>query len=86
MGSKGYCLCVPSISKDESFFDLLESQAKIAVRAAETFERLVGSMSAPGAAIAELSGVEASEGDDATHRLQMKLAGTFIAPLDHERP
>jgi len=74
---------VPSIKKDETFFDLLESQAKIAVRAADSFVRLVGSMNSSAAGTEELKSIEV-EGDDATHRLQMKLAGTFIAPLDHE--
>ncbi len=71
------------LGKDETFFELLESQAKIAVRAAETFAELVGDFSNVQALTKTLQALE-NEGDEVTHKLQHKLSGAFITPLDHE--
>ena len=71
------------LGKEETFFDLLESQAKIAVRAAETFSSLVNDLSAVKVHSEALLAIE-NEGDEVTHRLQNKLSGTFITPLDQE--
>ena len=74
---------VLKLGKDGTFFDLLESQAKIAVRAAETFSSLVDDLSGVKAHTEALSAIE-NEGDELTHRLQNRLSGTFITPLDSE--
>lgn len=71
------------LGKDAAFFDLLESQAKTAVRAAETFCGLVQDLSKVKEYTDALQKIE-NEGDDFTHRLQNKLSGAFITPLDHE--
>jgi predicted phosphate transport protein (TIGR00153 family) len=74
---------VIKLGRDLSFFDLLESQSKTAVKAAETFAGLVVDLSQVKAYNEALTVIE-NEGDDLTHRLQNKLAGAFITPLDHE--
>jgi uncharacterized protein Yka (UPF0111/DUF47 family) len=74
---------VLKLAKELSFFDLLESQAKIAVRAAETFVEMVNDLGKVQTHMDALLAIE-SEGDDVTHRLQNKLAATFITPLDQE--
>ena len=71
------------LKKDETFFDLLESQAKIAVRAAETFFGLVNDLSEVHSHTETLLTIE-HEGDEITHRLQNKLSATFITPIDQE--
>jgi len=73
------------LGKDESFFDLLESQATTAVKAAQCFAALVGNLDqvAAQAQSQALTRIE-QEGDDLTHRLQNKLSATFITPLDQE--
>jgi predicted phosphate transport protein (TIGR00153 family) len=76
-------VAVLKLGKEESFFDLLESQASISVRAAETFLSLVNDMSHAPLRLKELEDIE-HEGDEFTHRLQNKLSATFITPLDQE--
>jgi len=74
---------VLKIGKEETFFDLLESQAKIAVKAAEAFICLIEDLKGVETHSALLDAIE-REGDEVTHRLQNKLSRTFITPLDHE--
>jgi len=74
---------VLKLGKDQTFFDLLESQAKTAVRAAETFATLVADLKNVRIHTDKLQAIE-NEGDEFTHKLQNKLSGTFITPLDHE--
>jgi predicted phosphate transport protein (TIGR00153 family) len=74
---------VLKLGKDETFFDLLESQAKVAVKAAEVFSSLVDDLSAVQAKTEALSSIE-HEGDEITHKLQTRLSGTFITPLDQD--
>lgn len=71
------------LGRDSSFFELLESQSKTAVRAAETFASLVQDLSKVKSCNEALFVIE-SEGDELTHKLQNKLSGAFITPLDHE--
>ncbi|MDR3689752.1 MAG: DUF47 family protein [Fimbriimonas sp.] len=71
------------LGKDDSFFDLLETQAKIAVKAAEVFLAMVKDLERAKTHTDNLLAIE-SEGDEITHKLQNKLSGTFIAPLDKE--
>ncbi len=71
------------LGKDHTFFDLLESQAKTAVRAAEVFSALVLDLKNVKTHTDKLIAIE-NEGDDFTHKLQTKLSGAFITPLDHE--
>ena len=69
--------------KEETFFDLLESQSKIAVRAAETFSAMVQDLGSVDRHTSALVTIE-NEGDEVTHRLQNKLSRTFMAPIDKE--
>ena len=71
------------LTKEETFFDLLEGQAKVAVKAAEAFSNLVDDLPSVNKYMDLLEAIEL-EGDDVTHRLQKKLSGTFITPLDQE--
>jgi uncharacterized protein Yka (UPF0111/DUF47 family) len=74
---------VLKLGKEETFFDLLESQARIAVKAAEAFSGMIADFSHIQAGMDALQAIEA-EGDEVTHRLQTKISGTFITPLDQE--
>ncbi len=75
---------VLKIAKEETFFDLLESQAKIGVKAAQAFANMVNDLSSGSKVYTDdLLAIE-HEGDEVTHRLQNKLSRTFITPLDHE--
>lgn len=71
------------LGKEESFFELLASQARIAVRAAETFLSMVKDLGNSQVHTDALLAIE-NEGDEVTHRLQNKLSATFITPLDQE--
>jgi uncharacterized protein Yka (UPF0111/DUF47 family) len=69
--------------RDMSLYDLLESQARVATRSAETFlamARDFGNLPQYAAKLDELE----SEGDHLTHDLQNKIATMFITPLDKE--
>ncbi len=69
--------------KEETFFELLEKQAAIAVRASETFALMVKDLGNVQDHTKSLMSIE-HEGDEVTHRLQTKLSGTFITPIDQE--
>lgn len=69
--------------RDTAIYDLLESQAEVAVKAAVAFVEMAkdfGNL----AQHAELLDKLESEGDDFTHELQNKIATVFITPLDKE--
>ena len=69
--------------RDTSVYDLLESQARVAVRSAEAFVAMAndfGNLKHHAAILDELE----SEGDNMTHELQNKIATVFITPLDKE--
>ena len=70
-------------SKDRIFYDLLQAQADVAVRAAEAFLQLVSDTSNLKAHVQLMSDIE-HEGDGLTHDLQNKIASTFITPIDQE--
>lgn len=69
--------------RDTAIYDLLESQAEVAVKAAVAFVEMAkdfGNL----AQHAQLLDKLESEGDDFTHELQNKIATVFITPLDKE--
>ncbi|HTQ10497.1 MAG TPA: DUF47 family protein [Fimbriimonadaceae bacterium] len=71
------------LSRDVGFYRLLESQARVAIRAAQEFHTLSHSF----AHLAEQADVMEEiehEGDLLTHELQDKVAATFITPIDKE--
>jgi uncharacterized protein len=70
-------------TKDRAFFDLLERQAQVAVRAAEGFLAMVQDLPNHGAHAVTMEDIE-HDGDELTHQLQNKIASTFITPLDQE--
>jgi len=71
------------LSKDVGFYRLLESQARVAVRAANEFHSLSRDFTdLPGRA-AIMEEIE-HEGDLLTHELQNKVTATFITPIDKE--
>ena len=72
-----------SFSKDVSFYRLLESQARVAVRAAQEFHSLSRDFSDLAKRAATMEEIE-HEGDQLTHELQNKVAATFITPIDKE--
>ena len=69
--------------RDEVFFDLLDGQAKVAKDAAEAFLAMIEDFSKHGEHAKRLMEIE-EEGDELTRRLQTKIIGTFITPIDHE--
>lgn len=69
--------------KDSGVYLLLESQANLACRCAEKFLELAKDFTRISEFAADLSDLE-HEGDNLTHELQNKIAGTFITPLDKE--
>ncbi|MCO5297352.1 MAG: DUF47 family protein [Fimbriimonadaceae bacterium] len=69
--------------KETVVYDLLEGQAKIAMRSADAFLAMVhdfGNLPHHAKVLDELEG----EGDTLTHELQNRLATMFITPLDKE--
>jgi predicted phosphate transport protein (TIGR00153 family) len=71
------------LGKEETFFQLLDGQASVAVKAAETFLALAKDLQNVAAYEQKLFDIE-HEGDNLTHKLQNKLSKTFITPLDQE--
>ncbi len=69
--------------RDMIIYDLLESQARVAVEAAEAFLDMIrdfGNLSKHAVILDDLE----SKGDHLTHELQNKIATLFITPLDKE--
>lgn len=71
------------LRRDDTFFELLGSQADLTVRAAETFARMVDDLNRADVFARELQAIE-NDGDEITHKMQNKLSGAFITPLDQE--
>jgi predicted phosphate transport protein (TIGR00153 family) len=71
------------LSKDVGFYRLLESQARVAVRAAQEFHALSQDFSDLEASATRMEEIE-HEGDRLTHELQNKVTSTFITPIDKE--
>jgi predicted phosphate transport protein (TIGR00153 family) len=71
------------LSKDVGFYRLLESQARVAVRAAQEFHSLSLDFSNLAERAAVMEEIE-HEGDRLTHELQNKVTATFITPIDKE--
>lgn len=69
--------------RDTAIYDLLESQAEVAVKSAIAFVAMAkdfGNLAHHAEVLDKLE----SEGDDFTHELQNKIATVFITPLDKE--
>lgn len=71
------------LGKEGVFFDLLDGQAQIAERAADTFLAMVRDLANREKYVKKIEDIE-HEGDEATHSLQNKIVATFITPLDQE--
>lgn len=72
------------LTRDVSFYRLLEAQARVAVRAAQEFHSLSQddfvNLAEHAARMEEIE----HEGDRLTHELQNKVSATFITPIDKE--
>jgi hypothetical protein len=65
------------------FFEVLDAQASMAVRAARAFQQMSGDFTDLAARAAAVEEIE-HEADDLTHQLANKLDATFVTPLDKE--
>jgi predicted phosphate transport protein (TIGR00153 family) len=70
-------------TKDRLFFELLERQAEVAVRAAEGYLSMVRDLANRASHAQSMADIE-HDGDNLTHELQNRIAATFITPLDQE--
>jgi uncharacterized protein len=70
-------------SKDRIFYQLLDQQAEVAIRAAEGFLEMVRNPADLASHAQKMEDIE-HEGDTLTHELQNKIAATFITPIDQE--
>jgi len=71
------------IPQDKIFFNLLEEQAELAVKAAELFQTMIREYSTFNVLIQRMKIIE-HEGDELVHKLIQKLHRSFITPIDHE--
>ncbi len=71
------------IPQDKIFFNLLEEQAELVLRAAESFKATINNFNNIGVKIKRMHAFE-HEGDEIVHKIIQKLHKTFIAPIDHE--
>jgi len=71
------------IPRDTRFFDLFEEGARVLIRIAETYVRLLKDYPQRTQHVAEIRKLE-REGDDVAHRTLIKLDTTFITPFDRE--
>ncbi len=71
------------IPQDKIFFNLLEEQAELAVKAAELFQTMIREYSTFNVLIQRMKIVE-HEGDELVHKVIQKLHRSFITPIDHE--
>src|SRR5689334_20608834 len=69
--------------RDTALYDLLESQAEVAVRTADAFMDMVNDFGNLKKHAQIMDGLE-NEGDRLTHELQARIASMFITPLDKE--
>ncbi len=71
------------IPQDKVFFNLLEKQSKLALEAAELFQKMIKNHDISKENIKRMKGIE-HEGDETVHEMFHKLNKTFITPIDHE--
>jgi len=71
------------IPQDKVFFDLLEDQAELVLKAAELFKAMIDDYDTFEVKIKRMRALE-HEGDDIVHNIVQKLNKTFITPIDHE--
>jgi predicted phosphate transport protein (TIGR00153 family) len=71
------------LSKDPTFYDLLQQQAQVAVRASQAFVELQTDFGNLWDWAAKIDLIE-HEGDELARKIGNKLASTFITPLDKE--
>jgi predicted phosphate transport protein (TIGR00153 family) len=71
------------IPQDKVFFNLLEDQAEIVLRAAELFKGMISDYSTFGVSIKRMHALE-HEGDEIVHKIFRKLHKSFITPIDQE--
>jgi predicted phosphate transport protein (TIGR00153 family) len=71
------------LPQDKVFFNLLEEQSEIAMRAAELFKKMISDYNSFGIAIKRMHALE-HEGDEIVHKIFRKLNKSFITPIDQE--
>ena len=71
------------IPQDKVFFNLLEEEAELVLKAAELFKKMINDYNTFGVKIKRMRALE-HEGDDIVHEIFHKLNKTFITPIDHE--
>ena len=71
------------IPQDKVFFNLLEEQAELVLKAAELFKEMINNYDSFGLKMKRMHSLE-HEGDEIVHKIFQKLNRTFIAPIDHE--
>jgi hypothetical protein len=71
------------IPQDKVFFNLLEEQAELVLKAAELFKKMINNHNTFGVKMKRMRALE-HEGDEIVHEIIQKLNRTFITPIDHE--
>jgi len=71
------------IPQDKVFFNLLEEQANLVLKAAELFKKMINEYNIFNVKIKRMRALE-HEGDDIVHEIFHKLHKTFITPIDQE--
>ena len=71
------------IPQDKVFFNLMEEQAELVLKAAELFKKMINNYNTFGVKIKRMRALE-HEGDEIVHEMFHKLNKTFITPIDHE--
>ena len=71
------------IPQDKVFFNLLEEQAELVLKAAELFKKMINNYNTFEVKMKRMRALE-HEGDDLVHEIFHKLNKTFITPIDHE--
>ena len=71
------------IPQDKVFFNLLEEQAELVLKAAELFKKMINNHNTFGVKMKRMRALE-HEGDELVHEIFQKLNKTFITPIDHE--
>lgn len=71
------------LPQDKVFFNLLEEQAEIAMRAAELFKKMISDYNSFGVTIKRMHALE-HEGDEIVHKIFRRLNKSFITPIDQE--
>ncbi len=71
------------IPQDKIFFNILEQQAELVLKAAKLFKKMVNEPENFAEDIKEMRRIE-HEGDEIVHRMIHKLHKSFITPIDQE--